>query len=93
LPKFVKERRLKNMPTTWLRNNDVKISIIESEGKDYMVYVKTTGGLIPKLVEDVTTGKRISYKDIRNELPKNNNNSNNLEKTIDIMINKLKDGF
>lgn len=76
------------MPTPFLHNNNVKVSMVEVEDKEYLVYVKTVGAIIPKLIEDVTTGKRISYKEIKHEIAEANIH-NRLDQLVNVMIQKL----
>ena len=79
--------------STWLHNNSVKMSIVTHENRDYLVYINTTGNLYPKLVEDIQTGKRITYREVSEELKQLNMESSRDIKSLDdkvkLMISKL----
>ena len=77
------------MSSTWLHNHKVEVSFVNVEGKDYLVYTRKVGSLTPVIVEDVDTGKRIKYTEIKDELPERNIHQK-LDTLVHLMIQKLK---
>ncbi|MDX8291433.1 hypothetical protein SLL00_16605 [Metabacillus indicus] len=77
------------MPSSWLSNNKVLPSIVTVEGKDYLVYSTIVGSTIPKLIEQVDTGKRIQFNEIRNEISVDPINPN-IDELVHLMISKIK---
>ncbi|MCE4092844.1 hypothetical protein LXM61_27250 [Priestia megaterium] len=56
------------MSSAWMHNNNVNTLIVTVDEKEYLVYYKTVSSVIPKLVEEIQTGKRITYRDVNEEI-------------------------
>lgn len=78
------------MSSSWLNNKKVQVSLVDVDGNSYLVYCTLVGWIIPMLVEEVDTGKRIKFDDIRNEFNPINNDFS-LDNTVRLMIQKLQE--
>ncbi|MCU7712459.1 hypothetical protein OK414_14665 [Priestia sp. JV24] len=78
------------MSSAWMHNNNVNTLIVTVDEKEYLVYYKTVSSVIPKLVEEIQTGKRITYKDVNEEISSNPNDMK-LEEITKYMISKLQE--
>ncbi|KSU88922.1 hypothetical protein A2U94_07660 [Bacillus sp. VT 712] len=76
------------MSSVWMYNNNVNTAIVTVDENEYLVYYKTVSSLIPKLVEEIQTGKRITYKDVSEEISSIPNNMN-LDEMTRYMISRL----
>ncbi|PEE43854.1 hypothetical protein COM71_24375 [Priestia megaterium] len=78
------------MSSAWTHNNNVNTLIVTVDEKEYLVYYNTVGSVIPKLVEEIHTGKRITYKDVHEEISSIPNDMK-LEEITKYMISKLQE--
>ncbi|MGG0483063.1 hypothetical protein ABEY65_06655 [Priestia aryabhattai] len=76
------------MSSAWMHNNNVNTLIVTVDEKEYLVYYKTVSSVIPKLVEEIQTGKRITYKDVNEEISSIPNDMK-FEEITKYMISKL----
>ncbi|MED4392518.1 hypothetical protein P4699_20340 [Priestia aryabhattai] len=78
------------MSSAWTHNNNVNTLIVTVDEKEYLVFYTTVSSVIPKLVEEIQTGKRITYKDVNEEISSIPNDMK-LEEITRYMISKLQE--
>lgn len=75
------------MVSAWLNNNKVHLSIVNVEERNYLVYINVVARSYPKLVEDLETGRRVSYSEVSHELQ--GFQSHEVDQMVKHMISKL----
>ncbi|AOH54520.1 hypothetical protein ABE28_009165 [Peribacillus muralis] len=77
------------MTSPWLHNNKLQVSLVNAEDNSYLVYYTLVGSVIPVLVEEVETGKKIKFEEVRTEI-ESTRSERELDNAVRLMIRKLK---